>query len=107
MKRILLVLGFCLFVSSMADAECAWVLWKKYERVGENRTVNWEVISAVPQYQDCLKMQKRVLYGEKAFWKKNLKESVEITDWMISIKTKDGIGMLTYECLPDTTDPRK
>ena len=103
------LIGLAIFgYAEVWGAECAWVLWKKYERVSENRTVTWELIGAVPQYQECLKMQKKVLEGDKKFWKESLKDSVTLSDWMISIKTVDGaIGMITYECFPDTIDPRK
>lgn len=31
MKKVLMAVFFCLLVSNMAKAECAWVLWTKTE----------------------------------------------------------------------------
>lgn len=31
MKKVLMAVIFCLLVSNMAKAECAWVLWTKTE----------------------------------------------------------------------------
>ena len=106
---VFLVIGFALFFINVKvrGAECAWVLWKKYERIDPDRTVEWEVVSAVPQYEECLRLQKRVLRRDKESHKRNFKESVDISDWIITIKLEKGLGMISHECLPDTIDPRK
>jgi hypothetical protein len=110
MKSILGVILVGLFIFSHAEvcnAECAWVLWKRYERVEFGRHVEWELIGAVPQYEACLKLQKKVLEGDKESYKRNLNKNVDIYDGMITIKLEKGLWMLSYECFPDTVDPRK
>ncbi len=85
MKRRPCILGalLCLLaVAPSASAECAWVLWgaeRPHEATSDART--WWVLAAYPTRQEC-EERRGVLHRQR---------------------TSD---RSSYECLPDTLDPR-
>lgn len=111
MKRILLAILLCLFSSSTANAECAWVLWERqYLQNEEGKVVNpgeWGIVSAYPKYEQCFERQKQQFL--------DLKETpgfkvISRPFEYVSQYTESGKGpsiLQELKCLPDTIDPRK
>ena len=61
-RNILLALILCFLISSIANAQCAWVLWEKTEHtdfstVGTN--INWSVVNAAPDHKGCLELREK------------------------------------------------
>jgi hypothetical protein len=55
MKRILLTIMFCLFLSSIANAKIAWVLWWSNSNDGY---FHWQVVNFFPSYEECKQAQR-------------------------------------------------
>lgn len=119
MKRILLAIIFSLFVSSIANAQCAWVLWERWEVAGikDGKLTNdvlWTLIVATPKYEQCLENQTGLFERIK----KGANEDKEKYDTISKIEAvpfslvitrfkSGGDSSKTLYCLPDTIDPRK
>jgi hypothetical protein len=110
MKRILLAISFCLLVSSTANAECAWVLWKKTDTTGNpGGQVSWEIQDALPQYQQCRQQQMVLCNSMKQVYspEHNAVLRVDNCPTRIFAEVKGGAVLMDFFCLPDTMDPRK
>ena len=112
MKRILLAIILVICFTGVANAQCAWVLWTKVAQVtAEKITVEWKLESAYPQFGTCIIMKKQVLEDASKLWKEASKGAsninLEITDNSITVKKENSNLIISYECLPDTIDPRK
>ncbi len=61
MTNALLTIILLIALSSVANAECAWVLWKKSVTIRFiNKTeTNWELANAAPDHQGCLQMREK------------------------------------------------
>jgi len=113
MKKILLATIFCLFMSSVANAQCAWVLWKSTTiNLGE-KGKRWKIIIAVPTYKQCLTAKSDLIESDIETYRK-LFNSADVTspDHILAYtpgpKNQRGlINTLDYYCFPDTIDPRK
>lgn len=119
MKRVLLTIIFCLFASSMANAQCAWVL---YERVSHNlghKEGKWELRIAFPSYNECLEAKEsevRALGEMMGGWPKFEERNQGNKGW---VKINPGFNVILwdekrqeftiweYQCFPDTINPRK
>jgi hypothetical protein len=116
-KSLSLILGiiFSLFMTGIADAECAWVLWIKQQSTfteeGELPRVveNWELIAAVPTFEQCLTIQKLLFENQKTIWGRI--KGAKVTGVDISLITVNfeggGLRIIKPNCFPDTIDPRK
>jgi hypothetical protein len=72
MKRVLWAIILCLLMSSIANAECAWVLWEK--KVSCQLSVkwvpgDWSINSAYPNYEMCIEKRNSILNSNKETWK--------------------------------------
>ena len=118
MKRILLAIIFCLFVSGVANAQCAWVLWEKWEVAGIKdgkltTNVLWTLIVATPNYDQCLEKQEglyeRIKNGADEDKKKydTILEIEAVPFTLVIERYRSGrFSSNTLYCLPDTIDPR-
>lgn len=112
-KLGVILIGLIIFgYAEVSNAQCAWVLWtKEYLVTAEKITVEWKLESAYPQFGTCAMMKKRVLEDASKMWKEasegasNL--NLEVTDNSITVKKENSLLVISYECLPDTVDPRK
>jgi len=96
MKRILLAIIFCLFVSSIANAECAWVLWEGRDKNIGSDTI-WTIESAFPSYKLCTDRIKNICGTA----------SMDDSSYTCAKFNFLGYAAWYYKCLPDTIDPRK
>jgi hypothetical protein len=119
------ILGPCLiilmiiFAPSVANAESAWVLWKKAElmEMALKKTTIWEIIDAYPDYAKCLQAKEKkwvMLKAEAIEDQKKYSTIMGISDvpYETVIKNyKEGRDILsssdTLYCLPGTLDPRE
>jgi hypothetical protein len=115
MKFLLVISAilFCLFVSSIANAQCAWVLWQQrvYYRIEYDNPIErkyWEVMAAFPSYEQCLE-RKRVLFTKikESIRKSNPKVDAVPFELVIEHFTEISSLHHIFMCLPDTIDPRK
>jgi hypothetical protein len=90
-------------------AECAWVLWTKTEASVKNKglDVRWELIGAVPKYEQCVNMLKSTYQNYKKAWLGTEIDSKEkANDEKFILLPFLGYSIQFY-CFPDTVDPRK
>lgn len=113
MKRVLLVVLFCLFVSSITNAQCAWVLWKSTTINFAETSKRWEIIIAVPTYEQCLMAKKGLIQNElesyrKLFGSADIISPDHILAYIPGPNNQRSLtNTLDYYCFPDTIDPRK
>jgi hypothetical protein len=110
MKRFLLALLLCLFASSTANAECAWVLWKRASKDVIRKDGKWELQRAFPTYQQCQEYKYEEIDGTGENFKRIKSWEVTINrgvNIILSDPIKNEFTLLEYSCFPDTIDPRK
>jgi hypothetical protein len=119
-KLGVILIGLAIFgYSEVCKAQCAWVLWEKWEvaSIKDRKFTTdllWTLIVATPQYEQCMENQRRLF--EKI--KKGANEDKEKYDTISKIEVvpfrlvltdykSGGFNSKTLYCLPDTIDPRK
>jgi hypothetical protein len=110
MKRFLFAVILCLLPISIANAECAWLLWLRASKDPIAKEGRWEVKKALQTFQQCQgykneeidrmaeEFKKLKLYDVKV----NQGESILVID-----HANREITFLECSCFPDTIDPRK
>lgn len=121
-KRMLspwLIVLMVILASSAANAESAWVLWKKAElmEMALKKTTIWEIVNAYPNHAQCVQAKEKkwiLLKAEAIEDKKKYSSIMGINDvpYETVIKNyKEGRDILsssdTLYCLPGTLDPRE
>jgi hypothetical protein len=120
MKRFFLAIIFCLFLGSVANAQSAWVLWKRVSHNLIDKEGKWELKIAFPTYNECLEVKESELRdtGKTAkAWKEVMNEENQGNrSW---VRINPGVNVIVwdekeskftiyeYNCFPDTIDPRK
>lgn len=118
-KRILVTIMFCLFLSGVAYAQCSWVLWEQEMYYKPKSGGEWVVNSAYPTYELCSKKREEKLKNAKKFW--GIREDnphrtlsggpVGDLEYGFIIYEHENSRQALYfyesKCLPDTIDPRK
>ena len=117
MKQVLLTIMFCLLMSNIANAECAWVLWKmkRITTYGANTApiTEWSRVVVVPDFKECRMNQLGAFRAELNLSKMDILGSVESSEGVeggpskISVHFKGTSEDIEFQCLPDTIDPRK
>lgn len=115
----LIISGYGCPVVNIANAECAWVLWEKWEVAGIKdgkltTDVLWTLVVATPKYEQCLEKQEglfeRIKKGADEDKEKydTISEITAVPFTLVIKRFKSGEGSShTLYCLPDTIDPRK
>jgi hypothetical protein len=119
MKRVLLVIFFCLLMSGTANAQAGLVLWEQVQVMEiKNGTLSenseWKLLGASQTYEQCTEAQRQVFEVRKNNYLvlKGSKPWIEVftTPYKsVTIRTSlepTLISNILY-CLPGTTDPRK
>ena len=121
-KLGVVLIGFAIFAyAEVWGAECAWVLWKKTERTifekdkqYPDHSVNWELIEAVPKFEQCLQRMKEFSERHNNAYLKGKSEGgfpgikIEKLPSEGLMLTGEGlIQTIEFKCFPDTVDPRK
>jgi hypothetical protein len=123
LTTLLLIMSMVAFYSMPASADGGWVLWLKKENISWNKdsqpseSISWEILGAVPKFEQCTNLQKETWDRRKAFWNDSEKTGVKKVDGrkpdllFISIgKSKDEVTLRITEaliCLPSPLDPRE
>lgn len=123
MKSLSAKLGVILavmIVATLAYGEerkgiCGWVLWEsQLISVGGTTggTVGWEINSAFPNYELCMKQLDTFLAHYATSFKKmpNTKVDLAVNGVIVTVTGeggKENFYQFFYKCLPDTIDPRK
>jgi len=101
------------FVEAFTDteawgAEGTWVLWKSTTINVDETSKRWEIIIAVPTYEQCSIIKKDLIQKELEVYRKFFK-SADVTspDHVLAVMREGVINTLDYYCFPDTIDPRK
>ena len=114
-----LIILMIILASSAANAESAWVLWKKAElmEMALKKTTIWEIVNAYPDHALCLKAKEKkwmVLKAEALEDQKKYSSIMGVSDvpYENVIKNyKEGRDILsssdTLYCLPGALDPRE
>jgi hypothetical protein len=115
-KLGVILIGLTLLIyAEVCRAECAWVLWLKFENISFVKdkppiiTENWELIAAVPKYEQCLIMQKEIFEKQIKGWEKVEGAKIDSVPFaLITVQhPKGGSQFIKLNCFPDTIDPRK
>ncbi len=104
--------------SSLALAECAWVLWYKEETISQEKSLitKWEILTAFPKYEQCLKAGKKAMGEKKEFLNRMVEvdSKIKVTEITeegiregIRIDHDNFLTIYRYNCLPETLDPRE
>ena len=112
---VVIVICFFFVHTEESEAECAWVLWYKYESIqfekdnpNPKTTGNWELMAAAPKFEQCLAMQKSYFEHHKKLWEgTNVKMQTSPFRLIILDFGNQGSRYIKFECFPDTIDPRK
>jgi hypothetical protein len=107
-KKFLIAIIFSFIMSSMAEAECAWVLWLKHcsfvAKTGENLKCEWELNEAYPTHEQCMSVRENIWTGYKKMF---LKSDGVPFGYLNLNKDSDTALTIDFRCFPDTIDPRK
>ena len=119
MKRVLLVIFFCLLMSGTANAQAGLVLWEQVQVMevkngALSQNSQWKLLGASLTYEQCTEAQRQVFEVRKSDYAA-LKDSFpQMQIWTApdkSITVRLGLERSlvssVFHCLPDTTDPRK
>lgn len=120
-KLGLILIGLFIFgYVEVCKAECAWVLWeKKEETIFEkgkpypNYSVTWEIVYAVPKFEQCLQMLKANLEKRGGYYTKAKSEGgfpgieIIVKAEFIMLNGEGYSQTIEFRCFPDTIDPRK
>jgi len=103
MKTTIFALVCVLFtVPSLAEAECAWVLWEE----DKSSVDKWRVLFAQKTQESCEGLLTEVLKGFVAAHREE-GQRIESGDRFYTGTTAAGDRrIIAYHCLPETVDPR-
>jgi len=110
MKRVLLAIMFCFFMSDIVKGESPWVLWEGTTELG--LPIEWKILTAFPKYGKCIETHKKDFeiikknFENMGFQTHLLSEETIVIEKVHS-RTTSGDIIVTHKCLPDTIDPRK
>ncbi len=112
MNPLCLALILCLLPISIANAECAWVLWL---RVSKNPVLKeqgkWELKKAFQTYQQCQDFKNKEIHDAAENYRRRKVGEVTVTRgesiYVVETANKEITSFFEYSCLPDTIDPRK
>jgi hypothetical protein len=119
MKRVLLVIFFCLLLCGTANAQSALVLWEQVQvmevkngALSENS--QWKLVGASLTPEQCTEAQRQIFEVRKNDYTA-LKESfLQMQMWTAPDKSitvrlglEPSLVSSIFHCLPGTTDPRK
>jgi hypothetical protein len=110
MKKVLLAIILLIAFSSVANAECAWVLWLKVSKNPLTKEGKWELTKAFQTYQQCQEYKNEAINGSAENFKRNKGWDVKVyqsESILVSDSAKNESIFLEYSCFPDTIDPRK
>lgn len=109
MKIFFLVILLILFIGDMANAQCAWVLWKKVSEGALDLNAKWELENAVPTYNMCLDLLVDRVESIKAMWADDPDYTILAFFSSVTLrnKSKRHSTYFNFQCFPDTIDPRK
>ena len=104
----LTIFGYGCLVVNIANAQCAWLLWKSTTINVDETSKRWEIIIAVPTYEQCSIAKKDLIQNELEVYRKLFK-SADVTspDHILAVMREGVINTLDYYCFPGTVDPRK
>ena len=111
--RVLVVALLVLISPHLVMADCAWVLWKKSEAFPAPRgvvTPNWDIESAVPEYDACMRMVtdsvETYLKPSPSLGGETVRKT-QVGNHRVSISSdRNPTTILTFLCLPSGVDPR-
>jgi len=108
MKLGFLTIILCLLISTIANAECAWVLWERTYPVPDE----WMMINGFQTYDQCEKAKKEAYETKKRIlsksgWKVLGEEREDLLSMELSVGGRSTSIYTGWMCLPDTIDPRK
>ncbi len=122
MRYTTLVLAAVLLLgsTSLAAAECAWVLWTKVVTAGQSGSrTNWEADTAYEKYNQCKSGRRQAIKQARSFWSEDVGIEREYVDEktgekqvVIEFQVRPGhnakqVRTVYYRCLPETIDPRE
>lgn len=100
------------FVSSVALADCAWILWGKGTEITDRgiQAGKWEIKGAYPSspngYTLCQEGARQLAENMALVSKSEERPSQMVGGgYLVSIKIKEKFYSLEFQCFPDTVKP--
>ena len=86
---------------------CVWVLWHAAWMVGRESEVTWALVQAYPRQEECEEAGQTSLRNVRARHPLVNQQATRKTEAFSQLTVKGPLFKHTYQCLPDTIDPRR
>lgn len=104
MRKFLIVL-LLLSSANLAGADCAWVVWFKTYKFETKETI-WNRRAAAPSFEMCMAVTEEAASSMLKYFGADYKITYE-SKASYTVEQKGIRRSFSFQCFPDTVDPRK
>ncbi len=100
--RVLVALACVLALASSASAEGAWVMWEKFSANIAGEPTTWRRVEAFAAENEC----KTATLREARLKVARERRNARAVGLQVEVDAEFELLIFSYECFPDTVDPR-